>query len=602
MLSGTTACHRLRFDLRLDSEYQCVFVDYIRIADIFLVTWVFFMAIHTGPCLDENTSRSHMTKRPFLLAILFTIFAALLYRRYPFSTTDPTIDTNTKTTSSSIMAPAGPSPTVIVVGGGLAGLSASYSALRAGAAVRLLERADKPGGNSIKASSGINGAPTRFQKGPDSTFYSDTVRSAGARLAKPDAYSASFHKSEREALISKLTGSSAKAIDFLVDEIGVDLSVVAQLGGHSFPRTHRGGGKLPPGAAIVTTLLDKLKQNSNFELYTGCEVKKLLTAPGATRRQVTGVEYSQAGAASTLDGAVVFATGGFAGDTWGLLEKYRPDLSGLPSTNDHRPGTHDILEDIGAHLVDMESIQIHPTGFVNPSESQARVKFLAAEILRGEGGILLHQGKRFVNEMATREYISNVIMKLPANPTAQNGDSSSSQSEDLTQWDIQLLLDPGACEAGASHIGFYLWKGLLTKKKVGELDAMTRHTIREYSAIASGQQKDALGRDAFGHWRLTGDDAQDEQQEVCVGHVTPILHFTMGGAAINDKSQILAASDGGHELKPVEGLWAAGEITGGLHGDNRLGGSSLLECVVFGRTAGEQAATYATIAAAAVAV
>lgn len=538
-----------------------------------------------------------MTKRHFLFAILFTIFAALLYRRYPFSTTDTIIDTTTKPTSSSIMAPAGPSPTVIVVGGGLAGLSASYSALRAGAAVRLFERAEKPGGNSIKASSGINGAPTRFQKGPDSTFYSDTVRSAGSRLAKADAYSASFHKNEREALISKLTGSSAQAIDFLVDEIGVDLSVVAQLGGHSFPRTHRGGGKLPPGAAIVTTLLEKLKQNPNFELHTGCEVKKLLTAPGATHRQVIGVEYSQAGAASTIDGAVVFATGGFAGDTWGLLKKYRPDLSGLPSTNDPRPGTHNILEDVGAHLVDMESIQIHPTGFVNPSEPQVRVKFLAAEMLRGEGGILLHQGKRFVNEMATREYVSNVIMKLPANPAAQSG-GSSSQSEDLTQWDIQLLLDPGACEAGASHIGFYLWKGLLTKKKVSELDETTRETIREYSAIASGKQKDALGRDAFGYWQLTGDDAQDEEQEVCVGQVTPILHFTMGGAAINDKSQILAASDGGHDLKPAEGLWAAGEITGGLHGDNRLGGSSLLECVVFGRTAGEQAAMYATAAAA----
>lgn len=191
------------------------------------------------------------------------------------------------------IAPAAPPPTVIVVGAGLAGLAASYSALGAGAAVRLLERADKPGGNSIKVSSGINGAPTRFQSGLDATFYTDTVRSAGARLAKADAYSATFHKHEREALIAKLTGSSAQAIDFLVEEIGVDLSVVAQLGGHSFPRTHRGGGKLPPGAVIVTTLLDKLKQNPNFEIRTGCEVKKLLTAPGPTRR-VTGVEYTQA--------------------------------------------------------------------------------------------------------------------------------------------------------------------------------------------------------------------------------------------------------------------------------------------------------------------
>lgn len=536
-----------------------------------------------------------MTRRHLLFTILFSILAAFLYRRFPFFTADHIVDPTTNT-SPSTMAPAGPSSTVIVVGGGLAGLSASYAALRAGAAVRLLERAEKPGGNSIKASSGINGAPTRFQKGPDSTFYSDTVRSAGARLAKADAYSTNFKKSDREALISKLTGSSAQAIDFLVDEIGVDLSVVAQLGGHSFPRTHRGGGKLPPGAAIVTTLMEKLKQNPNFELHTGCEVKKLLTATGSTRK-VTGVEYTKAGSASTLQGAVVFSTGGFAGDTWGLLKKYRPDLAGLPSTNDPRPGTHSILEDIGAHLVDMESIQIHPTGFIQPSEPQARVKFLAAEMLRGEGGILLHQGKRFVNEMATREFVSNVIMKLPANPPASQNEASS--AEDVTQWDIQLLLDPGACEAGASHIGFYLWKGLLAKKKVSELDETTRQSIREYSAIAAGQRKDELGRTAFGHWQLTGDDAQDEAQEVCVGQVTPILHFTMGGAAINEESQILVAREGDSQaLTPVEGLWAAGEITGGLHGDNRLGGSSLLECVVFGRTAGEHAGKYAVAATA----
>lgn len=372
-----------------------------------------------------------------------------------------------------------------------------------------------------------------------------------------------------------------------MDQIGVDLSVVAQLGGHSFPRTHRGGGKLPPGAAIVTGLLEKLKQDPNFELRTGCEVKRILTAAG-DQKKVTGVEYSQAGEEHTLDGAVVFTTGGFAGDTWGLLKQYRPDLAGLPSTNDPRPGTHNILQDLGAHLVDMESVQIHPTGFVMPSDPHARVKFLAAEMLRGEGGILLHKGKRFVNEMDTREHVSGVIMGLPPNPASESDQDSA---EALTQWDVQLLLDPGACDAASSHIGFYLWKGLLTKKKVKELDEATRQTIREYSQVVQGRRGDELGRTTFGFWKLTG-GAEDEEQDVCIGQVTPITHFTMGGAAINDKAQIMVAGASGNELKPVQGLWAAGEITGGLHGDNRLGGSSLLECVVFGRTAGQEAAAF----------
>lgn len=521
-----------------------------------------------------------MTRRQLLFIALLTALTVFLYHRHYLFAAE-----QGPTSPGQTMPPNPQSPTVIVVGAGLAGLSASYSALRAGAAVRLLERAEKPGGNSIKASSGINGAPTRFQKGPDTSFQSDTVRSAGARLAKADDSPVNFRRRERESLISRLTGSSAQAVDFLVDEVGVDLSVIAQLGGHSFPRTHRGGGKLPPGAAIVTGLLDKLKQDPNFQLQTGCEVSKILTL-AEDKGTVTGVQYTKEGSPHTLEGAVVFATGGFAGDTWGLLKQYRPDLAGLPSTNDNRPGTHNILKDLGAHLVDMESVQIHPTGFILPSEPQARVKFLAAEMLRGEGGILLHKGKRFVNEMDTREHVSRVIMNLPA------AEPEKGSAEPPTQWDVELLLDPGACDAAATHIGFYMWKGLVTKKKVKDLDETTRQTIRDYSHVAAGTTKDNFGRTTFGSWKLTGTDADDEQ-EVCVGRVTPITHFTMGGAAINENSQILISDGAGPDLKPIKGLWAAGEITGGLHGDNRLGGSSLLECVVFGRAAGQGAAAYA---------
>lgn len=487
-----------------------------------------------------------------------------------------------------MMAPSAQSPGVIIVGGGLAGLTASYSALSAGAAVRLLERAEKPGGNSIKASSGINGAPTRFQKEADATFYSDTIRSAGTRLAQRDPQARGFQQKEREALISRLTDSSARAVNFLVDEIGVDLSVVAQLGGHSFPRTHRGSGKLPPGAAIITALIAKLKENPEFELKTGCEVTKLLTAED-NKQRVIGVEYTQSGTASTLNGPVIFTTGGFAGDTWGLLKQYRPDLAGLPSTNDPRPGTHHILQAVGVHLVDMDSVQVHPTGFIQPSNPQARVKFLAAEMLRGEGGILLHQGKRFVNEMETRAHISEAIMQLPSSSTTK---PRMGGSDDLTQWDVHLLLDPGACEAASSHIGFYLWKGLLSKKKVKDLDESSQVSLRDYSQVVAGKESDPLGRRVFGSWSLTGGE-EDAEQEVCVGQVTPVTHFTMGGAAINEKGQALASDDRGGSLKPVEGLWAAGEVSGGIHGDNRLGGSSLLECVVFGSSVGQEAADQA---------
>lgn len=548
-----------------------------------------------------------MTKRRILSIVFFSLIlipiTAVLYQRL--------------TAAISYLRPPSPvpmatpnSPPVIVVGAGLAGLSAAYSALQAGApSVRLLERAAKPGGNSIKASSGINGAPTRFQNaaryGIDQSFNDDTVRSAGSRLHTSVAEPI---RNQRQNLISTLTNRSASAIDFLVD-LGVDLSVVAQLGGHSKPRTHRGAGKTPPGASIVTTLLAKLKEQGadRFDLVTEAEVTKLLTSDSDSSNSksaaVTGVEYHTTTTTTPqsqtqpepqthhLHGPVVFTTGGFAGDTYGLLAHYRPDLSGLPSTNDPRPGAHALLSSIGARLVDMESVQIHPTGFVDPSQPHAPVKFLAAEMLRGEGGVLLSKGKRVVNELGTREAVSKVLMGLPPAAVAARGGEEEGGGGLLRQWDVQLLLDPGAAEAAAGHVGFYLWKGLLRKVKVRELDEATRATLRGYAAVVRGDRADEFGRTAFGHWRLgvDGGGGIDEDAEVCVGRVTPITHFTMGGAVFNERAQILS-SELGEEEKPIQGVWAAGEITGGIHGDNRLGGSSLLECVVFGRIAGEQAA------------
>ncbi|KAI1397099.1 Flavocytochrome c [Hypoxylon fuscum] len=464
---------------------------------------------------------------------------------------------------------------VVVVGSGLAGLSAAHEILKAGKAVHMLDRAPRPGGNSIKASSGINGAGTRFQQAigitKDDSFYSDTVRSAGAKFQEgPSGI-------DRKALVEKLTSQSENAVNWLVDEIGVDLSVVAQLGGHSLARTHRGAGKLPPGAAIVSTLVEKLKSNPHFSLENSAEAEELLVNNGA----VEGVRYHTAdGQKHELEGPVVFAAGGFAGDAHGLLSKYRPDLAGMPSTNEARPASHGLLSAVGAEFVDMDSVQIHPTGFVDPKDPTAGYKFLAAEALRGEGGILLSsQGERFVNELNTRDVVSDAIMALPR-----------STLELTRQWDITLLLDPGACEAVGSHIGFYQWKGLVQKKKVKELAPEVIASIDKYAAlVASGANaKDPLGRKAFGRWRLPPGESNREE-EVCVGTVTPVVHFTMGGVAFDSQARVLRSGEDG-SLTPIPGLWAAGEITGGIHGANRLGGSSLLECAVFGRIAGAAAA------------
>ncbi|KAI1101568.1 Flavocytochrome c [Jackrogersella minutella] len=508
----------------------------------------------------------------FLVGFITAISCMVLFRP---STAALTLTRITSTLFPSTMA-ATRKP-VIVVGSGLAGLSAAHEALRSGAAVRMLDRAPKPGGNSIKASSGINGAGTRFQKElgitEDESFYSDTVRSAGAKFAE------SSPPVDRKALVEILTGHSESAVSWLSDELKVDLSVVAQLGGHSVARTHRGGGKLPPGAAIVSALLEELKANPNFALENSAEVDELLTSAGA----VKGVRYHTSdGESHELDGPVVFAAGGFAGDAHGLLSKYRPDLAGIPSTNEARPASHGLLSAIGAAFVDMDSVQIHPTGFVDPKDAGSAYKFLAAEALRGEGGILLSgQGERFVNELQTRDVVSAAIMALP-----------HATVDKTRQWEVTLLLDPGACEVTASHIGFYLWKGLVQKKKVKDLAPEVIAAVDKYATLVSEHGEDALGRKAFGRWTLPPGEANREK-EVCVGTVTPVVHFTMGGVAFDAQARVLRSKEG-DSLAPIPGLWAAGEITGGIHGANRLGGSSLLECAVFGRIAGAEAAKSVT--------
>lgn len=510
-------------------------------------------AVKTGiKDAPRRQTQDTMSRKRVLTLISVSLFIAItsmLMRHFTSSTTKLAMST--------------PTPKhAIVVGSGLAGLSAASQLIAHNIPVHMLERAAKPGGNSIKASSGINGAPTRFQPGQpflDTSFYDDTLKSAGEVFAT--------NTKLRERLVSTLTNWSSDAVYWLVDEKSVDLSAVAQLGGHSFPRTHRGEGKTPPGASIVLTLLKRLKESPLFKLETSCQVTKVLQSG----EDVRGVVYSCGGEQKEIHGSVIFASGGFAGDAVGMLAQYRPDLAGFPSTNDPRPGSQNILTSVGAQLLDMDLVQVHPTSFVDPKDPLNPVKFLAAEVLRGEGGLLLHEGKRFINEMETRKNVTDAIVSFPAAETSPR------------QWDVQLVLDEGVYSKTSLHIDFYLWKGLMRKTTVGELGDKALVSIQEYANAAGGRKNDLFARHAFASWKL---DHVTKQSVVYVGRVTPAVHFTMGGVVINEKSEVLNA-DG----KPINGLWAAGEVTGGIHGENRLGGSSLLECVVFGRIAGDSIVT-----------
>ncbi|KAI9813365.1 MAG: hypothetical protein M1832_006323 [Thelocarpon impressellum] len=456
-------------------------------------------------------------------------------------------------------------PRVIVVGGGLSGLSAAHTLYLAGANVVVLDKQGFFGGNSTKATSGINGALTRTQtdaKIADSVkqFYDDTLKSARDK-ARPD-------------LIKVLTYKSAAAVEWLQDVFALDLTLVSRLGGHSQPRTHRGHDAKFPGMAITYALMQRLEELSESEPERVQIIKKArVTAINKDGNKVTGVTYEFNGESTVVDGPVVLATGGYAADFTesSLLKKHRPDTYHLSSTN----GTHatgdglKMLMAIGANGIDLDKVQVHPTGLVDPKDPDSKWKFLAAEALRGEGGLLLNaSGDRFCDELGHRDYVSGEMWK--------------------NKFPIRLVLNSKASKVLDFHTRHYSGRGLMKKmtgaelaKEIGCEPEHLQATFDDYNQIADGKKKDPYGKKFFHNLPFMLDD------DFHVALMQPVLHFTMGGIEINDKAQVL-----NEQGKPFEGLYACGELAGGVHGANRLGGSSLLGCVVYGRVAGDSASQY----------
>merc|ERR1712139_586095 len=309
-----------------------------------------------------------------------------------------------KVTPTSLKDLAAGGPQAVVVGGGLAGVSACNTVLENGGRVVLIDKSSFCGGNSTKATSGINGAGTRGQKGKgieDSVelFTSDTLK-GGAK---------------RPEVVKILCGNSGADVDWLVDKFNLDLSLVARLGGHSAPRTHRGADRFPgmPITYALTQMVEKVAEKCDkARIITKARCHTLVMDKGAC----VGIKYEKGGKEFQEDGPVIFASGGFGADftQQSLLAKYRPDLMHLPTTNgEHCTGDGIKMgEAVGAKSIDLEWVQVHPTGLVKPDDPDSKIKFLAAEALRGVGGIVLDaQGKRFANELGRRDYVTGEMWK-----------------------------------------------------------------------------------------------------------------------------------------------------------------------------------------------
>jgi succinate dehydrogenase/fumarate reductase flavoprotein subunit len=231
------------------------------------------------------------------------------------------------------------------------------------------------GGNSTKATSGINGALTRTQvdagiRDSVKQFYDDTMKSARDK-ARPE-------------LIKVLTYKSAAAVEWLQDVFNLDLTLVSRLGGHSQPRTHRGHDAKFPGMAITYALMQRLEELADKEPHRVKIIKKAkVTKINHEGNLVSGVDFEFEGKTYTENGPVILATGGYAADFTedSLLKKHRPDVYNLATTN----GTHatgdgqKMVMKLGGNGIDMDKVQVHPTGLVDPKDPDAKTKFLAAE-------------------------------------------------------------------------------------------------------------------------------------------------------------------------------------------------------------------------------
>lgn len=440
---------------------------------------------------------------------------------------------------------------IVVIGAGGAGMTAAVQAAQDGVEnVVVLEKMPITGGNTTRATGGLNAAFTEYQKADgieDSVelFAEDTMK-GGKNLNDP-------------ALVQVLTEHSADAVDW-VNEIGGDLSVVGMFGGASVKRIHRPSDTSAVGPMLVTALNEELEE-LGIPVFLETKAEHILVDENGA---VFGVEATDrnGNVMGIKCKAVVLATGGFGANS-DLVVKYQPGLAGFCTTN-HSGATGDgivMAKELGAGLTDIEQIQTHPT--VNPETTD-----MYTEGVRGNGAILVNmEGRRFVNELETRDVVSEAIL-------SQTGGQ------------CYMIFDQ-AVRDSLSAIESYIKKGIVTEadtpeelgKAIGIDGAALAETLGQYAGIQASGNDTEFGRE---------DMAQPlNQPKYYAALCAPAVHHTMGGVKINTGTQVLKA-DG----TAIPGLFAAGEVVGGVHGANRLGGNAVTDIVVFGRVAGSAAGAY----------
>lgn len=438
---------------------------------------------------------------------------------------------------------------IVIVGAGGAGMTAAIKATNAGKNVILLEKMPYAGGNTTKATGGMNAAETHYQEEQgieDSVeqFVEDTMNGG--------------HNINDRDLVTIMAEKSAEGIDWL-DSIGAPLPKVSFSGGATNARIHAPEDGSGVGAFLVTSFLKQIDELGINVMYD-TKATELIMEDGA----VTGVKAEGKKSIYTIKAkAVILTTGGF-GNNEEMIVQYRPDLKGTVTTS--APGIMGdgivMAQAVGADLVDIDQIQLHPT-------VEQGTSMLITESVRGDGAILVNQeGKRFINELLPRDVVS-------AGELEQTGSYA------------YIIFDQRLRE-GLKATEKYVSTGITVQgdtieelaEQIGVDPVALKETIETWNGyVAAGEDPDFE--------RTTGMEADLSVAPYYAIKIAPGIHHTMGGVRINTEAQVINT-----EGEPIPGLFAAGEVTGGVHGGNRIGGNAVADIVVFGSVAAESAVAY----------
>ncbi|NCF06857.1 redox proteins related to the succinate dehydrogenases and fumarate reductases [Kosakonia radicincitans] len=440
---------------------------------------------------------------------------------------------------------------VVVVGSGGAGLAAAIQAHDEGASVLIVEKMPTIGGNTIKASAGMNAAETRFQrvKGIQDSkelFFAETLKGGG-------------NKNNPE-LLRRFVENAPEAIEWLARR-GIMLNDITTTGGMSIDRTHRPRDGSAVGGYLISGLVRNVTKRG-IDVMLDTSVEEILFTEG----EVRGVRLlnDEQETLNVQAKSVIVATGGFSANS-AMVVKYRPDLEGFVTTN-HKGATGGgiaLLERLGAGTVDMGEIQIHPT-------VEQKTSYLVSESIRGGGAILVsQQGKRFYNEMSTRDKVSAAIIALPEH--------------------YAYIVFDEHVRAKNKAADEYIAKGLVTSasspRELADKLGIDYHaflaTLERYNGFVEKQHDEDFGR-------TTALRAPINEGPFHAIQIAPGVHHTMGGVTINTETEVLNTA---HQVIP--GAYAAGEVVGGIHGGNRIGGNAVADIIIFGSLAGHQAAVRA---------